>query len=211
VIDPFDLTRYDRSDAELEEFALFCPLTAATSAKAAAGTLEKMLCQLRYEVTPFTSSLKYSPFELVRQRLLNRCGAYGLNGLIELLRFSGARAYRMKASAVASLARAGLDLRTCSVSDLDALSGIGRKTASFFVLHSRPGVRVAVLDRHILRELRALFPGERVPESAPQSHKEYDRLERLYLGHVGATGQDPARLDLAVWSRRASRSKTVST
>jgi thermostable 8-oxoguanine DNA glycosylase len=91
-----------------------------------------------------------------------------------------------------------LDLRACSADDLEAIHGIGPKTARFFITWTRPDARHAVLDVHILRWLRNR--GHDVPVSTPSSRKKYAEIENIFLEIADSLGVLPRDLDAAIWA-----------
>src|SRR5690606_28462084 len=70
-------------------------------------------------------------------------------------------------------------LKTCSVEDLESITGVGPKTARFFVLHSRPNSRIAVIDTHILKYLRT--QGIDAPKGTPPKGEKYSRFEGEFI------------------------------
>jgi thermostable 8-oxoguanine DNA glycosylase len=184
MIDPSQVTKYDRTQAELEEFLLFCCAVAGKSAKSAARALDRYLGPLR--------DVDRSAFECVRYDLERRDVP-----LYKLLKHAGFGCYFQRAKTFEALAYSGLDLKTCSREELQAIPGIGPKTASFFLLHSRQGWRGAVLDRHILSFLRDQY-GVDAPKSTPQSSKVYRDLEEIFLMTV-PPWSTPAQHDLEIW------------
>jgi thermostable 8-oxoguanine DNA glycosylase len=90
-----------------------------------------------------------------------------------------------------------LDLTQCSVSDLEAIHGIGPKTARFFVLWTRPDAQCAALDVHILRWLQSL--GYDAPRQTPASRKRYHELEEVFLKEAAKRNLSPANLDRKIW------------
>jgi len=90
-----------------------------------------------------------------------------------------------------------LDLTQCAVSDLEAIHGIGPKTARFFVLWTQPEARCAALDVHILRWLRSL--GHDAPKQTPASRKCYLELENIFLNEASIRHFTPAELDRKIW------------
>src|SRR5512136_3269453 len=90
-----------------------------------------------------------------------------------------------------------LDLRHISVSDLEAVHGIGPKTARFFVLWTRPGAQCAALDVHVLRWLRA--QGYDAPRQTPTSRKRYDELESIFLTEAAIRSLTPGEFDRKIW------------
>ena len=110
--------------------------------------------------------------------------------------------YRIIQACFEGLFERDLDLRKCTLADLEALPGIGPKTSRFFVGYSRPGQRVAILDVHILRFL-AEQGVENVPRQTPQSAKRYAELEEEYLKIADRLEVDPTQLDDVLWKDRA--------
>lgn len=92
-----------------------------------------------------------------------------------------------------------LDLHTCTVKELEAIHGIGPKTARFFILWTRDGARVAALDVHILKWLRQ--EGYDAPKATPPSGKRYDELERAFLEEADKRNMTPRDLDAQIWEQ----------
>jgi thermostable 8-oxoguanine DNA glycosylase len=90
-----------------------------------------------------------------------------------------------------------LDLRNCSVEDLERIPGCGPKTARMFLMFSRPNQRFAALDTHVLKHLRA--NGIQAPMMTPPAGKTYRRLEAEFLKLADASGMSVADYDLSVW------------
>lgn len=174
---------YDRTDRELQEFALLCMVVAGKHA----ATQQKKLRQFIEEELPvnyidlFASLREMNDYEMLGALHRVKMGKYRVLG-------SGFRRL------------ANLDLRSCSIDDLLAVPGIGPKTARFFLVYTRKGERHAVLDTHVLAELRENgFPD--APRQTP-SGKQYDKWEKVWLEYCDALGVDPVEHDWAVWSRR---------
>lgn len=91
-----------------------------------------------------------------------------------------------------------LDPGSCSIEDLEAVHGIGPKTARFFVLWTRPGARVAALDVHILRWLAS--EGYDVPKATPPAGPRYAEIERWFLDEADDRNVTPRELDLEIWA-----------
>lgn len=97
-------------------------------------------------------------------------------------------------------------LSGASRDELTECPGVGMKSASFFILYTRYGTRVAALDTHILAYMREQALAPCVPESTPSDRKLYLRLEQAFLQHADELGRDPAELDFSIWK---SKSKTM--
>lgn len=188
TLNPMEVVRFDRSDAELEDFWLFCLLVAGKNSDWAAGKVEAMreLCR------PGQSVLRFLARENVRERLMDfRTGQYK--------RLTGA---------LWGTFNLGLNrLRTASVSRLEEIYGVGPKTARMFVAFSRPSVSHAILDTHLLRWVALRRPDVKVPKQTPQSPRVYAKLEALVLEELKKEypGLTPAEADLRVWTLQSGR------
>jgi thermostable 8-oxoguanine DNA glycosylase len=186
MIDPYKIDEhlYELSDPELEWWAMFC---VAVAGKRADRT-KAMMCVLHEAL-----GSHLSPFEGVRR-------AYEDVRLVHIMREVRTGQYKRLWGAWTALALRDEDsswLRTCTVPELEDIYGIGPKTARFFVMSTRPGVRHAALDVHILRWLAACgMPN--VPRQTPRG-KEYARLEGEFLRLADEQGVDPAELDARIW------------
>ena len=109
--------------------------------------------------------------------------------------------YTRICKAFVAIANSGLDLRTCTVQDLEKIPGLGLKTSRFFLVHSRPNQEYCVLDTHILRHMREDL-GIPTPKTTPTSPLKYYALEEKLLVIVRASGKSFAEYDLEVWSKR---------
>lgn len=184
VVDPYNIIDYDRHIFELEEFLLFSVVVAGKTASVQSRLLGEFLLRENNE----------SPFEIIRNMIQGDMLEY-------YLRQSKLGQYNKIVKSFTQIVNSNLDLQTCTVEDLEAIHGIGPKTARFFILHTRPNQRIAVLDTHILRFMRErLFIS--TPKSTP-SGKLYKKLEQQFLDYVDTTGKSVAEIDLAIWSEYA--------
>ncbi len=178
MINPFEITNFERTEKELQTFMLFCVCVAGKNAQQQAAKLEKFLNILPGSGLPFDrirDLVDVKPY-LVEVRM----GQYHRIG----------RAFK-KLSELPQLDQVEIE-------QLELIKGIGPKTSRFFVLHSRPNSRVAVLDTHILRYMRETM-GLPAPKSTP-GLKRYYELETQFLEHCDARSCSPAQLDLEIWS-----------
>lgn len=179
LVDPTDVTKFNRDDGELQLFFLFCQVVAGKTAKVQAKFLNEFL----------SAGNGTTPFEIVQDMVDNGV-------LLDKLKESKLGQYsRLAAGFEASLK---LDLRTATVDDLKAIKGIGNKTARFFLLHSRPNQNVAVLDVHILKYLRS--QGFDTPKATP-AEKQYLELEKEFLKLAHQNNMSPADFDLMLWTQ----------
>jgi len=196
MVNPDDCTKFGLSKPRLEEFLLFSILVAGKTARIIARSLDNILKETHAEeidFRPFASLAPYTKDEL--QEMLKRHGV-GCHGL--------------KAQAIYDVIRRNFDLKTVEAEDLERVFGIGAKTARFFILHTRPNVRVACLDTHILKFLRDL--GYSTPVTTPGSKKQYRKVERLFIALADKSAMSIADLDLTIWraySKKAEERKKV--
>lgn len=189
LIDPSDVIKYDRTDEELELFWLFCAVVAGKTATTQARLLASFLEGL--EANPHRPE---SPFQ--RIYLCMRQGR-----LLESIKQSRLGQYnRLHNLMVDSLV---LDLRNCSIERLEQIRGCGPKTARMFLMMSRPNQRVAALDTHVLKHLRA--NGIDAPKATPPAGKRYRELEKEFIKLADKSGQSVAEYDLSVWKTYAER------
>lgn len=191
MIDPVKATNYKRSQVQLEEFLLFCVAVAGKNATVTARNLDRLL-KYAHETAAI---YEWRPFYA-----LQRLEEIFPRQLPETMRRMGFGSYTKKAGYLLAAVRSGLNLQTCTREELDALPGIGLKTASYFILHTRRNEQIACLDTHILKYLR----GRRyknIPKSSPQSPKQYLRVEKVFLEIAKKQNVSPAKLDLELWNK----------
>ena len=122
--------------------------------------------------------------------------------LVLALKNAGIGCQTIRAKSLQSLLESHLDLRTCTVDQLEQISGVGPKTSRFFILHSRLNARVAALDVHILRYLKSL--GYNVPTVTPTG-KNYRKIEEIFLQEADKSGMTVADFDLFIWNMSTAK------
>lgn len=184
---------FDRTDAELEWFWMFAVAVAGKNADTTARGLDR-----------FLDGWRGSPYSAVLRTLrrapkvssCRRCAAQ--EHLAEEIRSCGLGQYKRVAAAWTYSTQFFTDLRGCTLEDLMTCPGVGPKTSRFFLLFTRPGLRYAVLDVHLLRWL-ARQGVDHVPATTPPAGPRYDRLEEIFLEMCDARGVSPAELDWQIW------------
>lgn len=181
LIDPHNITDFNRDIADLEAFWLFCILVAGKNSRIQAQKLAEFLDGDNW-VTPF----------------------HQLNTL-EYTCTLGAAVKDAKLGQYSRVIRAfteslNLNLRKCTVTDLESVYGVGPKTARLFLLHSRPNQRFAVIDTYLLKWLHNTL-GVDVPKATPSNPDKYRELEQHYLNYCDQYNLSPAELDLHIWSK----------
>lgn len=187
LINPTDITNYNRTDDELQSFWIFCILVAGKNSDTTARLVTKLLKD-RGNKTPFEfiKSLKLS--ELHNYLKAHKTGQY--DRIRKALYFSSK-----------------LDLRTCTRDDLMNVYGVGPKTARFFLLHTREFCAEIVLDTHILRWMRERCGIKEAPKNTPQNPEKYAQYAGLcrYLMEEHYPGLTLAQADLMIWTEMSGR------
>lgn len=196
MIDPNNITNFERTAAELEEFLMFAVMVAGKNSKTTAKKLHELLCDAPEDCSPFEylQALQNTNSDGIENALRkHKVGQYTRisRAFFQMLRFNGER------------------LKTVSLDLLENVSGIGPKTARFFLVHSRPNQNFAVLDVHILRWLNKYCYVPCRYTSTPPS-KAYKALEKIFLEIAAKLKMTSAALDLEVWSNRESHEKLTT-
>lgn len=184
MIDPVRITNFKSTKKDLEEVLLFWICAAGKTAKIASRALDAFL---------IAQKIRKSPFEIIRQ--------IGRRRLPGLLKKYGIGCYNQKARTMWELVSSKLNLKKCSIDELEAIYGIGRKTARCFALHTRKNARCAGLDTHVLKYLRD--KGYDAPKQTPSSKKKYLELEEAFIAEADKEmpRKPIAVFDLAIWKK----------
>ncbi|MBR9700547.1 hypothetical protein GOV11_01640 [Candidatus Woesearchaeota archaeon] len=182
MIDPREITDFSRTSEELEELWIFCVCVPGKNAMTTARGVDSMLND------PFlpTEVKKRTPLQRIAFLIV-------LDRLKDALKRNGLGQYNRIERVLSETISRGYDLKTVSVSELESLPGVGPKTSRFFIVHSRPNQKYAILDTHLLKFLKD--NGIEVPKSL--SAKKYLELEQEFIRLAG--DEDIAELDLKIW------------
>lgn len=200
MITPTAVTDFNRSNPALEEFLLFGIAVAGKDSDQTAEALERFLSRRPAKET-FPPQYTQSPFAYIR----TLDGAGLLRSELEHARLSP---YGQRERSFRAVAYSGLNLRTCTADDLQAIPGIGPKTARFFLIHTRPDGGGAALDTHILRWMRDMTGDQSIPKATPPV-STYGKWEKLFLDLVAASmpGMNLGEADLLIWTAYSGRGK----
>ena len=183
-IDPKNITNFSRTDAELQAFWIFGCVVAGKNSDYAAKVLSRLL-----------NNCKSTPFEYFKE-----LGEVGIRNA--LVAAKSGNYTRITKFILESL---DLNLKEATQEQLMNIHGIGPKTASFFLLHTRPNIEVAVLDVHILKYLRDKSVD--APQQTPTSIKKYNELQSmfLYFAKIDFPFMTIADIDLMLWMKYSGR------
>jgi thermostable 8-oxoguanine DNA glycosylase len=186
MIDPKTITNFNRTEAELQEFLMFCVVVAGKNSHQQAIKLDQFIKDITANTgntTPFSALEKLWPTTITWRLQEVKMGQY--------TRITNAFWLICKLQ----------DLKNVTVAELEKVKGIGPKTARFFVLHSRPNQNVAVLDTHILKWMGKAMR-VKVPNATPSGNR-YLELEKFFLDYCKEKKCSPAELDLEIWKSLA--------
>lgn len=179
-------TNFNRLRGELEEFLMAAVCVAGKSAHVQARRLHRFL----YEPEFAQEAVARTPFDKVRAMIRHR-------RLHKSLVRVGMGKYQLISASFRKMVESDLDLWACPWQRLTEIPGIKTKTAKFFVLHSRPDQRLAVLDTHMHKKLKAV--GYDPPPFPPTNPFMYSFWQDVVLRLADAAGASPAAYDLASW------------
>ena len=223
-IDPYNITDFDRNSNDKELFLIFCIAVAGRSSVPIAAKVNRMFditkdCMPDKLPDNSTETMKWSA-ALMRTYLNEGMSPFGCIGALcdekclgSFLELHSLGQYSRISKALRQLTRTRGGLHVIdrvTVDELIKYDGIGPKTARFFILHSFPNQKLAVLDTHILRHISEYVElslqhrvGKfNVPRTTPQAENEYKFWEIFWLGLCKANGKDPALYDLEVWKNK---------
>ena len=209
MIDPKNITKYNRTERELEIFWLFCLATAGKNADNAARAVAKIVRAIRPEYNSPFEQFAYEPHTVHNILVTSAVGQYtrmeyAIQDTTGLL-FSAAQVMMDGFGAVGTSVKRVAHLYELSVEQLEEIRGVGPKTARLFVLHSRRDAKCVPLDTHILAWLRQM--GVRAPSSTPHNQKTYKALETTAIGFMNSYFPELslADADLLVWQIMSGR------
>ncbi len=182
-LDPDNITQFDATKEELELQILFWICAAGKNGHVASGCLADFLNYFSFK------NKKISPFEIIES----------IDNLPLKLKEFGIGCYNNKARTIKELINKNLNLKTCTLEELESLWGMGPKTSRCFLIHTRRDQKFAGLDRHVLRFLRE--KGYNVPKNSPNK-KQYKELEIVFLNIAQKMNKTPSELDLEIWKKK---------
>lgn len=185
--------RGTKDEWERQYLLAFLVLVANKPAKRAEYALDMLIERGRLFLAERATSAGIfgMPFELLR--ILDGAD----NKLEQALHETGIGYYKVKAKGLRHLANSKMNLATCSYEDLLEIPGISHKSASLFLMYSRPNERRASLDTHILRWLKN--QGYDVPESTPGSRKRYEEVQSYFIKEADARNMTCKELNAKIW------------
>ena len=181
---------------EREWFVLFAICVAGKSAKQTQGKIRDLMTGY---VAPrgyvYIPNMEFGAFHLIKKMILH-------NDLTRELKRVKIGQYTRIEKAFREVIK--LDVtKDLTVEKLEAIPGIGPKTARFIVLYTDPNAQCVPLDTHILKYLAKHYPGAKVPKGTPPAGRKYRELELLFQESAKAQGKSVRQLDTEVWQSYA--------
>lgn len=186
MINPAEVTNYNRTQYELEEFILFCINVAGKKSAIEAPKLEVFIERAK-NITKETT-----PFNCIRKLIK-------LGRLQEIMHWAKLSPYSQRFNSYVAVV-AIKDLQTVTLNRLLQVPGVGLKTARFFLSHSREDFDEPMLDTHILRFLRDQgYSG--APKSTPSNVGIYNYYANVFKMFARTLGKSVTDLDLEIWKK----------
>jgi thermostable 8-oxoguanine DNA glycosylase len=196
MINPYDITNYNRTTHELEEFLLFCIVVAGKTAYIQAQKLDEFLASVN---TRLMMPAHVSPFQSIKS-----AEQHGI--LFEEIKKAKLGQYKKINSAFKYISEKEYNLCRMTPKILEEIPGVGMKTSRFFLLHSDTFYKdkIAILDTHILKFIKENID-ERAPKSTPVIPLTYRFWEDMFLKWCEQNNKNVADFDLEVWKSYARK------
>jgi len=202
TVDPYNITKYNRTEAELECFLLFCIVVAGKTAYIQAQKLDEFLTSvnkrlmLPEDINPFQSLKSADQHGILMEEILKaKLGQY--KKIFNSFKYITGKEY---------------NLSRMTPQILEKIPGVGMKTSRFFLLHSDTFYKdkIAILDTHILKFIKENID-DRAPKSTPVIPITYRLWEDMFLNWCRQNNKNVADFDLEVWKSYARTAKNDST
>ncbi len=201
MVNPYDITNYNRTQSELEEFLLFTIVVAGKTAYIQAQKLDQFLKSINIRLM---MPDRVSPFQSLKS-----ANDHGI--LMEEIHKAKLGQYKKIYSAFIYIIEHSINLNFTTPIELEHIPGVGMKTSRFFLLHSDVTYKdnIAILDTHILKFIRENIDTG-APKSTPTNSNKYKYWEDKFLFWCTENKKNTAEFDLEVWKSYARKNKEVS-
>jgi thermostable 8-oxoguanine DNA glycosylase len=198
MIDPYNITKYNRNQNELEEFLLFCIVVAGKTAYIQAQKLNDFLVSVN---TRLMMPENINPFQSLKS-----AEQHGI--LFEEIKKAKLGQYKKIYSGFKFITQIDYNLSKMTPQILEKIPGVGMKSSRFFLLHSDTFYKdkIAILDTHILKFIKENID-DRAPKSTPVIPITYRFWEDMFLSWCELNNKNVADFDLEVWKSYARVAK----
>jgi|6_EtaG_2_1085325.scaffolds.fasta_scaffold08408_4 hypothetical protein len=214
TINPDQITKFNRTEVELQLFFVFCVLVSNKNSLRTANIVNKMFqfdavtrfgLKVIEEHPRLSDEGIHAPFQvihiMIKNGMLRQWLEHWKTGQYTRICKCLEEIHSMRLRRELGLA-VGV-LRYATVDQLEQIHGIGPKTARFFVVHSRPNQPYAVLDTHVMTWLNQqhseCWPDVYINTDTPTKPHFYNLFETLFLGECQKWNLSPSELDLLIW------------
>jgi hypothetical protein len=198
MIDPYNITNYNRTEAELESFLLFCIVVAGKTAYIQARKLDEFLTSVNKRLMLPEDTNPFQSLKSAEQ-----------NGILmeEILRAKLGQ-YKKIYNGFKFITEKEYNLSRMTPQILEKIPGVGMKSSRFFLLHSDAFYKdkIAILDTHILKFIKENID-DRAPKSTPVIPLTYRLWEDMFLSWCRQNDKNVAEFDLEVWKSYARTKK----
>ena len=190
MINPYQITNYNRRSSELEEFLLFCIVVAGKTAYIQAQKLEDFLVSVNKRLM---MPENINPFQTLKS-----AEQHGI--LMEEILKAKLGQYKKIYSGFKYICSNRYDLNKMTPELLEKIPGVGMKTSRFFLLHSDSfySNKIAILDTHILKFIKENID-DKAPKSTPTIRVTYKYWEDRFLFWCEQNNKNVADFDLEGW------------
>ena len=197
-IDPYNITKFDRTEEELQLFLLFCIVVAGKTAYIQAEKLEQFLCSVNKRLMLPDN---VNPFQTIKS-----AEQHGI--LFEEIKLAKLGQYKKIYSGFKFITQIDYNLSKMTPQILEKIPGIGMKSSRFFLLHSDTFYKdkIAILDTHILKFIKENID-DKAPKSTPVIPITYIFWEDMFLSWCRKNNKNVADFDLEVWKSYARVAK----
>lgn len=199
MIDPYNITNFNRTQNELEEFLLFCIVVAGKTAYIQAQKLQDFLSSVN---TRLMMPEHINPFQTIKS-----ADHHGI--LLQEIQKAKLGQYKKIHSAFKYISEHKINLTKTTTEELEQIPGVGMKSSRFFLLHSDINWQkyIAILDTHILKFIRENIDNQ-APKSTPTIKVTYKYWESVFLLWCEENNKNVADFDLEVWKSYARTVKS---
>jgi thermostable 8-oxoguanine DNA glycosylase len=199
LIDPYNITNYNRTEGELQLFLLFCIVVAGKTAYIQAQKLEQFLFSVNERLM---MPEHISPFQSIKS-----AEQHGI--LFEEIKKAKLGQYKKIYSGFKYISEREYNLARMTPQILEEIPGVGMKTSRFFLLHSDLFYKdkIAILDTHILKFIKENID-DRAPKSTPVIPLTYRFWESMFLDWCKENNKNVAEFDLETWKSYARTAKS---
>ena len=201
-IDPYNITKFNRTEEELQLFLLFCIVVAGKTAYIQAEKLEQFLCSVNERLMMPKFVLPFQTLKSAEQ--------HGI--LFEEIKKAKLGQYKKIFSGFKYISEREYNLNRMTPKILEEIPGVGMKTSRFFLLHSDTFYKdkIAILDTHILKFIKENID-DQAPKSTPVIPITYKYWEDKFLFWCEQNNKNVADFDLEIWKSYARTKKDLLT